>query len=151
MKITAFELKAMQRMQPGALTLNGFLGSDTRPLNEIIDDDAKVLARLHYSQEDVAARMEYFFKISWETFLGDELVDGKYEVQTDVFRGKLPCPYGHVGLYRKAITSVTNSTNGISVIWTPLNIHMIRDHGFFEGKGSAFRLEPDILVRAIFE
>lgn len=49
MKPTAQELKTIQRMQPGVITLSGFLGSDTRHLNEIIADDAAVLNRLDRS------------------------------------------------------------------------------------------------------
>lgn len=151
MKPTNKELQIVQRMQPGVITLSGFLGSDTRALNEIVSDDAAVLDKLGCAQEDIADRMEYFTQKSWNSYLGEELVDGKYRVQTDVYRGKLPCPYSHMGLFRKAITRLTNTSNGISVVWTSLSIHLIASHGFFAGRGSAFRLEPETLVKALFE
>jgi hypothetical protein len=141
----------MQRMQPGIITLGGFLGSDTRTLNEIISDDAAILARLGRSAEEIAERMERFTQLSWDSYLGNELVEGKYEVHTEAYRGKLPCPFRHSGVFRKAVTSLTNKSNGLSVVWTSLNTHLIREHGFFEGKGSTFRLEPETLVRALFE
>jgi hypothetical protein len=31
-----------------------------------------------------------------------------------------------------------------------LNIHLIKEHGFFEGKGSPFRIEPSVLTKMIF-
>jgi hypothetical protein len=34
--------------------------------------------------------------------------------------------------------------------WSDLNIHLIAKHGFFEGKGSAFRIEPKELISTIF-
>lgn len=151
MKPTAKELKIIQRMQPGVITLSGFLGSDTRALNEIIADDAAQLNRLDKTAEEIAARMEYFTQKSWNSYLDGELVDGKYQVKTDVYRGKLPCPFGHIGVYRKALTTLTNTANGLSVTWTSLNTHMIGSHGFFEGEGSPFHLDPQILVRALFE
>ncbi|MCB5246703.1 MAG: hypothetical protein LHW57_01580 [Candidatus Cloacimonetes bacterium] len=151
MKPTAQELKIMQRMQPGVITLSGFLGSDTRPLNEILESDSAALAALDRSQQEIADRMESFSQASWDSYLGETLIEGKYLVQTDVYRGRLPCPYGHPGIFRKAITRLTNQSNGLCVVWTSLNIHLIREHGFFEGKGSAFRLEPKTLVKALFE
>ncbi len=151
MKPTPHELKTMQRMQPGVTTLSGFLGSDTRPLNEIIADDGAVLATLDHSQEEIAARMESFTQASWNSYLEEILIEGKYLVQTEVYRGKLPCPFGHPGVFRKAITRLTNQVNGISVVWTSLNIHLIKAHGFFEGRGSAFRLDPQTLVSALFD
>ncbi len=151
MKATAQELKIMQRMQPGVITLSGFLGSDTRALNEIVADDAATCARLDHTQEQIAARMDSFTKASWDSYLEETLVEGKYLVQTEVYRGKLPCPYGHAGIFRKAITRLTNQANGLSVVWTSLSTHLIRAHGFFEGRGSVYRLDPEILVRALFE
>lgn len=151
MKATGNELKILRRMQPGVITLSGFLGSDTRPLNEIVADDAAILDRIGRSAEEVAQRMEFFTRETWSSYLGGLLIEGKYEVETDVFRGKLPCPYGHIGIYRKSITRLTNTTNGLSVIWTSLNIHLIGVHGFFEGRDSVFRLEPETLVKALWE
>ncbi len=151
MKATTQELKVTARMQPGIITLSGFLGDDTRPLNEIVADDAATLARLERSAEEIAQRMQYFTDESWNTYLGGVLLDDKYQVETEVYRGKLPCPYVHPGVFRKAITRLTNSANGISVAWTALSIHLIAEHGFFEGRGSAFRLDPEILVKALWD
>jgi hypothetical protein len=39
---------------------------------------------------------------------------------------------------------------GRTISWTDLNIHMIEAHGFFEGKGSFFRIEPIELQRFCF-
>lgn len=150
MKATPKEYKAMQKMQPGVITLNGFLGSDNRNLNEIIAEDQAALDRLGYSAGQIAERMEYFTKLSWESYLEGELIDGIYLVQTDVYRGKLPCPFGHSGIYRKATTRLTNTTKQIEVCWSSLNIHLIGEHGFFEGRGSTFRLDPETLVKALF-
>jgi hypothetical protein len=34
--------------------------------------------------------------------------------------------------------------------WSDLSLHFIEAHGFFQGKGSPFRLEPRGLVEALF-
>ncbi len=137
-------------MQPGALTLSGFLGDDPRDFPRIIADDAKTLENLGVTAEEVGKRLDYFQKQSFESFQGPIIIDEIYEVETDVVRGFLPCPFMHRGLFRKAITKVKNLKSGKSFTFTSMNIHMIRAHGFFEGKGSKFRLEPEEVVRELF-
>ncbi len=138
-------------MQPGVITLNGFLGEDDRHIHEIIETDARALDALDISAANLAGRMQYFTDQSFDTFNEDVLLEDHYLVSTDVVRGKLPCPFSHPGIYRKAITTLTNTKNGIVVRWTSLSIHMIERHGFFEGKGSPFRLEPTELYKALYE
>ena len=150
MKATPQEIKIMARMKPGIITLNGFLGDDRRNLNEIIHDDELVLDNLGKTAKEIAARMEYLTKQSWDFPGEDVLVEDKYLVSTDVVRGKLPCPFGHPGVHRKAITTLYNRSMGLSVRWTSLSIHLIDAHSFFEGKGSPFRLDPETLIKAIF-
>ncbi len=150
MKETPQELRVRKRMLPGAITLHGFIGNDKRSLSTIIAADEQELEKLGYTAEDIADRMQYFTDASFSTFDGSIIIDNCYKLETDVVRGKLPCPYAHGGLYRKAITKLTNLENNESVSWTSLNIHLIKDHHFFEGKGSLFRLEPTVLVKALF-
>lgn len=150
MKTTPQEKKIMAKMQPGIITLNGFLGEDRRSLNDIIQEDSIILQKLGKEAKEIAARMKSLTQQSWEFFNEPVLIEGKYLVSTDVVRGKLPCPFGHPGIYRKAITYLVNQESGIELRWTSLNIHMIEAHGFFEGKGSPFRLDPETLCKAIF-
>jgi len=150
MKQTPQENKITQKMQPGVITLSGFLGTDQRHYHEIIEMDEQALAALGKTPEEVADRLEYFTKNSFESFMGAVTIDDIYEVESEVTRGKLPCPFSHPGIYRKTVTTLFNKTNNLSVRWTALNIHLIREHHFFEGIGSTFRLEPDLLIKAIF-
>ncbi|MFO7660904.1 MAG: hypothetical protein R6V77_08320 [Candidatus Cloacimonadaceae bacterium] len=150
MKQTPLEEKITAKMQPGVITLNGFLGSDERHYHEIIEDDEKTLAAYGKTAEEIADRLDYFTKNSFESYMEHVIIDDIYEVETEVYRGKLPCPFSHPGIYRKTVTTLTNAKTGITLRWTGLNLHLIRQHHFFEGKGSAFRLEPDLLIKTIF-
>ena len=67
----------------------------------------------------------------------------------DLYRGKLPCPFGHRGIIRKSGVTVRNTRLGREIIYTDLNIHMIAAHGFYEGKSAPFRLEPKELVEIL--
>ena len=52
--------------------------------------------------------------------------------------------------FAKRVTTIKLTESGEAISWSDLNIHLIEEHGFFEGKGSAFRIEPGELVRVIF-
>lgn len=151
MKLTPQEEKIMAKMQPGVISLSGFLGDDERHLHEIIAQDERTLSELGITAVELADRMQYFTDKSFDAFAGEVLVDEHYRVETDVVRGKLPCPFSHPGVYRKAITKLKNQKNGMEIRWTSLSIHTIKAHSFFEGKGSPFRLEPEDLYKALFE
>ena len=150
MKQSPQELLVTQRMQPGVITLSGFLGDDPRPLNEIVADDSAILQRLNISATEIADRMDYLTQQSWQSYEGNVIIDDIYEVETEITRGKMPCPFLHRGLHRKTLTTCTHLPSRITIRWTALNIHMIREHEFFEGKGSPFRLEPDMLIKVLF-
>lgn len=150
MKDTPQETRARARMMPGKVTLNGFLGKDKRTLCDIISADTKVLEELGHSAAEIAERLQYFTDESYNSFESKIIIDDIYEVETEVTRGKLPCPYSHNGMYRKSITTLLNTTNNVKIRWTSLNIHLIKEHCFFEGKGSTFRMNPEDVIKAIF-
>lgn len=150
MKTTPTEDKIRARMAPGVLTLNGFLGDDKRSINEIIADDEYTLNQLGISAEELAERMEFFQSKSFDSFDGSITIEGVFDVETEVVRGYLPCPFMHSGIYRKSFTIVTNKATGKSVRYSALNIHLIKAHHFFEGKNSHFRLEPTDLINTLW-
>lgn len=150
MKRTIDEKKIHTKMQAGVITYGGFLGTDKRSYLQIIADDEKSLNALGKTAEEIADRLEYFQQVSFDSFGGDAVIDGIWEVETEVVRGYLPCPFMHQGMYRKSYTTVKNKQSKKSFTFSALNIHLIRVHGFFEGKNSHFRLEPAELVKELF-
>ncbi|MFP4178764.1 MAG: hypothetical protein ACLFQW_00945 [Spirochaetaceae bacterium] len=138
--------QVQENMKPGVLTLNGFLGEDPRNLVEILEDDTAEVSRLKTTHADIASRMKYF-RDRGEAGLGEFItVDGRFDVRVETVRGKIPSPFGGPGLYGKTNTTVRNRDKDRELTFTDINIHLIRDHGFYEGKGSPFRLEPAELV-----
>ena len=141
--------KAQESMRPGALTLYGFLGTDDRNLIDIlIDDDAKV-KRMGLSHEQIAGRMEEL-RDKGTAGLGEfRTVGPRFQVRVESVRGKLPSPFGGPGLYPKTNTIVRNTGLDKEIVFSDLHIHLIRDHGFYQGKGSRFRLEPADLAAVL--
>jgi len=55
------------------------------------------------------------------------------------------------GRYLKTVTTVRRTDTAEIIRWSDLSAHLIGAHGFFQGRGSAFRLEPGDLVQILFE
>ncbi len=128
----------------------GYLGSDRRYVEDVIETDARRVFERGYTISRVARRMRQITEIArrgLETTV--QIEDGLVGEVTEV-RGKVPCPWPHPGLYNKTVTTVTRTDNGKTIRWSDLSIHMIEAHGFFEGKGAFFRVEPDDLIDVIF-
>jgi len=138
-----------RRMRRGIITKEGFLGKDTRRLVDILIEDEAAVNRLGLDHKGIADRLRYFLEKGKEGLGTEVLVEGKFLVSADDVRGRLPCPWAHRGLYPKTNVHLKNIENNLEIIFTGLHIHMIEEHGFYEGKGSAFRLEPPILKEAL--
>jgi hypothetical protein len=151
MKQSPKEAAVQALMEPGVLSLSGFLGNDDRHYHAIIEEDEKTLNRLNYEVEEITQRMEHLMELGADAFQEPMTVEDHFQIEIQTVRGKMRCPFIHPGSYNKGIISLTNLSNHISVQWTPLSLHFIKVHHFFEGKGSPFRLDPEILIKAIFE
>ena len=76
-------------------------------------------------------------------------VEPHFEVQVESVRGRLPSPFGGRGLFSKTMTFVTHTALNETVQYSDLQIHLIAAHGFYQGVGSPFRLDPEMLVRVL--
>jgi len=144
----------MQRLEEilrsSKLVAGGFLGTDTRPLEEIIDADARALEETGYDREQLAARLRRITDLACEGIETVVRVGDKLDTRAIEARGQLPCPWDHAGRYFKNVVEVRRTDTGRFVRWSDLSVHMIEAHGFFQGRGSSFRLEPKELVDVVF-
>jgi hypothetical protein len=148
MKNTEAEKNALERMKPGAITIQGFLGTDTRSLADIIEADAEEFRRLKLDPEEVADRLEHL-RDAGQAGLGEPItVEGRYIVSTGDARGVLPCPYGD-GVFHKNSVTVDDERSGVELIYSDLSLHLLRVHGFCQGLESPFRLAPEALARLL--
>lgn len=141
--------RIQDNMRPGLITCDGMLGHDRRNLRDIIESDDAEVRRLGLTHASIAERMRQLRDAGREG-LGEIItISEQFDVRVDSVRGKLPCPFQHEGLFSKEFVEVYNRHNRTKVTFTELNIHMIEAHGFYEGLGSPFRIEPARIVRAI--
>ena len=128
-----------------------FLGSDKRRLTEILDDDHELVHSIDLTHEEIASRLEEITRAA-KMKLGDRVTLGnRYQVHAEEHRGMIPCPWGHLGgLFRKSYVQLIDLRTDKILIWSDLSIHLIREHGFYQGRGSPFRLEPKVLKQVFW-
>jgi hypothetical protein len=146
MKKSPYEQKLEKLLRSSKFSASGFLGKDKRSLWEIIDADAAEIARAGITMEELAQRMQEITDIG-KAGLGDWVDAGAgLQVSVDDNRGMVPCPWPHHVRCLKRITTVKHAQSNTEIRWSDLNIHLIKAHGFFEGKGARFRIEPQALL-----
>ncbi|GAB6062064.1 hypothetical protein [Deferrisoma palaeochoriense] len=141
------ELSAAQaRMGRGALTRDGFLGTDGRDLLEILQDDDGRVRRLGLTHGEIAAALGRLTDAALAHLGAPAVLDDRFEVQSVEAMGRIPCPFGHPGLFVKAEIRARRLDTGDELVWTPLSVHLIGAHGFYQGRGSPYRLDPERLA-----
>jgi hypothetical protein len=137
-------------LRSSVLVAGGFMGNDYRSVTEVVDADAGELFALDVTAAELADRMK---QITDKAASGQGAwveIDANRRAMIDEARGSLPCPWPHEGSYLKRVTTLKLVDTGKTIRWADLNIHMIGAHGFFEGRGSQFRIEPAEAVRMLF-
>ena len=149
MKQTMQLEKIQHNMRPGVITRDGFMGNETRNLVDVLVADDSQVKRLGLTHRMIASRM-IEIRDAGIRGLGDYVsVDPHFEVRVESVRGKLPCPFGDPGLFPKTVTIVKNLKKDKTITYTDLSIHTILVHGFYQGKGSLYRLEPRDLMEIL--
>lgn len=142
--------KLEEILRSSKLVAGGFMGTDSRNVYEVIDNDSATLLKLGFTAQQLAARMQQITDKA-KTALGEWVkIDDKRKAKVDEAKGFLLCPWPHPGRFDKRVTTVQLLDSQQTVFWSDLNIHLIAEHGFFEGKGSAYRIDPKELVKIIF-
>lgn len=137
------------QMRPGVITHEGFLGRDTRNLVDILMEDDATVHRLGVTHRAIAARMKQLRDAGAKGLGLRTRVAPCFDVTVEGVRGKLPSPFGGPGLYGKTTTIVRNTELDEEIMYSDLHLHFVADHGFYEGKGSLYRLDPAKVVRVL--
>lgn len=150
MKKSPSSQKLEEFLRSSRLVAGGFMGEDKRSLNEIIDADSSKVSKLGTTVDELAEAMQRITDIAIAGLGTWVKVDDKRQAMVEEAKGSIVCPWPHPAQFAKRVTIVRLIESGLSVRWSDLNIHLIAEHGFFEGRGSAFRTEPEELVSVVF-
>lgn len=134
-----------QRLRSG-LQYHGYLEGDPRPLIQILTEDEKAVKEAGLFHDAIARRLRRLTDAA-KKGLGDPVVvEDRFRVRIEAARGKLPCPWGHPGLYPKTHVELERLDTGERIQWTDLSIHFIEAHGFYQGAESPYRLDPKKVI-----
>ena len=137
--------RVQQRLAPGRLSRSGFLGQDPRPFDEIVDADLAELEAAGVRVTQVADLLDELHRRADEGLEAPcEACGGRATVQLVEAMGRISCPFACGFRSHKAVVHVHAGV--VDLLFTPLQAHLIREHGFFQGRGSDFRLEPREVV-----
>jgi hypothetical protein len=139
-----------QMLRSGKLSAGGFMGADSRGVDEVIAEDRAVLEKLGYNAAQVAMRLQELRDLARPALGNWVKISDVLEVKSEDYKGFIVCPWPHAGRFEKRITTAQRLDTNQSASWSDLNIHLIKEHSFFEGKGSFFRIEPQDLIRVLF-
>lgn len=124
------------------LRRRNFLKEDDRSLARIIEEDAAEVARLGLDLDDAIVKMKRLFDEGRKGMGDPVIVDDTYEVSVREDRGIIASPFEDHYAAPKAIVEAVNLNNGKRLRFSMLGWRLIGAHGFFQGKGSPFRVEP---------
>jgi hypothetical protein len=143
MKESPSEKELRERLGPSIFSGEGFLGNDTRPVIEIISNDLALLDKTGITADKIAELLTEVYNKAVKGFGADvEVFPGVYGKYNESM-GKIPSPFTGEGVFPKGEVVVRYSASGDEMVLTPLSIHLIKAHGFFQGRGSRYRIEPE--------
>jgi hypothetical protein len=146
MKMSPELRQTQEKMKPGKITSDGFLGDDTRQLVDIIQTDEEKAASLDLDWTLVSEKLKGFLE-EGKNGLGNPItIDNTWVITVHEARGHLPCPFGD-GLYRKHTASVEHIPTKTCFHFSELSLHLLSVHHFLQGQNSPFRIEPGILKK----
>lgn len=147
MKVSPREREQIKLFGPSKFSAEGFMGDDPRTVEEIVEDDRVELVRLGTTCEELANKLAIIFMRADAAF-GDpvELCSGVTATMFEA-RGKIPSPFRGDGVFQKGEVMVYEEGSKATLFITRLGINLIKKHGFFQGQGSRYRIEPAEALR----
>ena len=109
-----------------------------------------VVSKSGYSLAEIGERMN---AITEQASGGQGMmvaINDTLEAIVDDSRGRLVSPWPGEDTFLKRSTTVTRKDARTQLRWSDLSIHLIQQHGFFQGTGSPYRLDPKELIETIF-
>ena len=153
MKMSPEYAKAQANMQPGVITSDGFLGTDSRPIVDIIADDEAKMNQLGVDFDEAAALMHHLLEEGRKGLGEPVTIDGRWIVQVYEARGFLASPFED-GIYRKVNIQVAISEGGKAVeptlLYSELSLHLFEKYHFLQGHGSSYRLDPAVIKAVLY-
>jgi hypothetical protein len=141
------EDKALEaRMGASKFSGEGFLGTDHRPVDEIIAADLHALGLLGVAPEKLLAALRAAFEQARAALGGEVAIRPGVVAIAHESMGRIPSPFRGDGVFEKGDVVVTSAA-GDQLVLTSLGLALIEKHRFFQGRGSRYRIDPERAAR----
>jgi hypothetical protein len=138
--------KLERELKPNAASAVGFLGPEDSLIETLVSDNHLVVSELKSTHQELAAPLiliprllghdgEYLFQLHGRTF----------KVVAEKYMGSQHSPFQDGASSMQDLT-VTNLQNGKSLKYSEMLGDLIYRYGFYEGKGTPYRLDPRAIV-----
>ena len=149
MKRSPAEEELIQSLGPSKFSAQGFLGHDTRPIDEIISADQRKLDRIGVSINTLVDGLKAVYRQARQAYGAEiQITPGVFTTFYES-RGRVPSPFKTNGVFEKGEALVREKESGQHIIITQLGIALIERHHFFQGLGSRYRIDPEVAVRLL--
>ena len=141
-------------MRPGAASRAGFLGKGERLLDVLALDNAYVIDELGLTHQELARHLRLVGAVGLKLRINKGPTEftyhgRKYKVKVECFRGYQDSPFED-GTKTNCNATLWNLGNGKQIHYSLLVPEMIVRYGFYEGKGTPYRVDPRAVL-AVFD
>ena len=136
-------------MRPGAASEAGFLGKDEGLLDVLAADNEFVVDAKGLTHQELARHMHILAAIGGKVGEGEFRYHGRrFRVKGIYARGFQLSPFRD-GTKTNAEAVVRNLDNGEEIRYSLLVPQMVERYGFYEGKGTTYRVDPRRLLEVL--
>jgi len=141
-------------MRPGALSRGGFIGKDEKLLAVLAMDNRYVVDERKLTHQELARHLRILGGIGFKLKAVKQkskpfLYHGRrFQISLMVARGLQPSPFED-GTKSGANVTLFNLDNGKGLQYALLVPEMIERYGFYEGKGTPYRVDPRKILEVL--
>lgn len=133
-------------MRPMHSSMSGFLG-EHESLREVLAEDNDFVLSQGLTHQELAAPLFYARQHVYGGYGNEFTYEGaKYKVEMMNYRGYQDSPFMD-GTKTMSDMTITNLDSGDSLSCSALIPDMMARYGFYEGKGTPYRLEPSAVIK----
>ncbi|HHT9145167.1 MAG TPA: hypothetical protein ACFYD4_05725 [Candidatus Wunengus sp. YC61] len=147
MKLSPEDQRLVHNLKPSKFSKDGFLGTDTRSLEEIIAEDLHTLKKAGVSKELLVRALKDAYQKAKEAFGAEIEIRKNVKAVFHESMGRIPSPFCKDGLFEKGEAVFTDSASNLFLVITSLGINLIENHDFFQGRGCRFRIDPLVVIK----
>lgn len=142
-----------REMRPGATGEGasdaGFLGNDEKLLDVLAHDNDLVLEELKLNHQQIARHLRMLAALAPQDESAEVVYRGRrFRIAVQAWRGYQHSPF-HDGTKANEDVTVTNVDAGSKLQYSLLVPDMIERYGFYEGKGTPYRVDPKQVVEVL--